>query len=141
MDSSTNAQANNNNNNNNRRDFKKRKRKWKRKERNTKQNKKNDQIKSRMMNDEAPIHITEALVIAAIDENIHWDCAYFLLRREPDVLQKLLQSTPPAAGSSYNHDGDDDDDDDEGNDGSNDVLGCKNDELEQKTKESTIRYE
>jgi hypothetical protein len=32
---------------------------------------KNDQIKSRMMNDEAPIHITEALVIAAIDENIH----------------------------------------------------------------------
>ena len=80
---------------------------------------KNDQIKSRMMNDEAPIHITEALVIAAIDENIHLDCAYFLLRREPDVLQKLLQSTPAAAGSSYNHDGDDDD---EGNDGSNNVL-------------------
>jgi hypothetical protein len=32
------------------------------------------------------INTVEALVMAAIDENIHLDCVYFLLRRQPDVL-------------------------------------------------------
>ena len=32
----------------------------------------------------------EALVLAVIDERIDLDCVYFLLRREPDMLQKLL---------------------------------------------------
>ncbi|OEU12748.1 hypothetical protein FRACYDRAFT_270462 [Fragilariopsis cylindrus CCMP1102] len=37
-----------------------------------------------------PLNIEEALLSAAIDENIHLDCVYFLLRREPDILRKLL---------------------------------------------------
>jgi hypothetical protein len=36
------------------------------------------------------INIVEALVMAAIDESIHLDCVYFLLRRQPDLLVKLL---------------------------------------------------
>jgi hypothetical protein len=44
-----------------------------------------------------PLNIVEALITAAIDENIHLDCVYFLFRREPDVLQKLPSSVPPAA--------------------------------------------
>ncbi|OEU14838.1 hypothetical protein FRACYDRAFT_241395 [Fragilariopsis cylindrus CCMP1102] len=39
---------------------------------------------------DTPINISEALVMSAIDEDIHLDCVYFLLRREPDVLVKLL---------------------------------------------------
>ena len=39
---------------------------------------------------DTPINISEALVMAAIDEDIHLDCVYFLLRREPDVLVELL---------------------------------------------------
>jgi hypothetical protein len=39
-----------------------------------------------------PINIAEVLITAAIDENMHLDCVYFLLRREPDVLQRLLSS-------------------------------------------------
>ncbi|OEU10309.1 hypothetical protein FRACYDRAFT_247264 [Fragilariopsis cylindrus CCMP1102] len=42
------------------------------------------------------INTTEALITAAIDEDIHLDCAYFLLRREPDILHKLLLSTQAA---------------------------------------------
>jgi len=42
------------------------------------------------------LNILMALVMAAIDENIHLDCVYFLLRREPDILQKLPSSTPVA---------------------------------------------
>ena len=41
---------------------------------------------------DTPINTTEALIMAAIDENIHLDCVYFLLRREPDILHKLLSS-------------------------------------------------
>jgi hypothetical protein len=40
-----------------------------------------------------PLNIEEALLSAAIDENIHLDCVYFLLRREPDILQKVLSSS------------------------------------------------
>jgi hypothetical protein len=39
------------------------------------------------------LNIEEALILAAIDKHIHLDCVYFLLRREPGVLQKLLSST------------------------------------------------
>jgi hypothetical protein len=37
--------------------------------------------------------LPDALITAAIDENIHLDCIYFLLRREPDVVVKLLSSS------------------------------------------------
>jgi hypothetical protein len=42
--------------------------------------------------DTPPLHVVNALMTAAIDENIHLDCVYFLLRRQPDILQKLLSS-------------------------------------------------
>ena len=36
-----------------------------------------------------PINIVKVLVMAVnVDECIHLDCIYFLLRREPDILQK-----------------------------------------------------
>ena len=38
------------------------------------------------------IIIAEALVISTIDEHIDLDGVHFLLRREPDVIQKLLSS-------------------------------------------------
>jgi hypothetical protein len=39
------------------------------------------------------LNINETLIMAAIDEKIHLDCVYFLMRREPDILQKLLLSS------------------------------------------------
>jgi hypothetical protein len=42
--------------------------------------------------DTPPLNIEEALMTAAIDKDIHLDCVYFLLRRQPDILQKLLSS-------------------------------------------------
>jgi hypothetical protein len=46
-----------------------------------------------------PINVEDALITAAIDENIHLDCVYFLLQRQPDVLVKLLLSQSVAASS------------------------------------------
>jgi hypothetical protein len=68
---------------------------------------------------DTPVNVAEALLPAAIDANIHLDCLYFLLRIEPDALQKLLSPLPVAAvamDSSNNGDGD------EGNDGDSNVL-------------------
>ncbi|OEU18796.1 hypothetical protein FRACYDRAFT_237076 [Fragilariopsis cylindrus CCMP1102] len=42
--------------------------------------------------DTPPLNVVEALMTAAVDEDIHLDCVYFLLRRQPDILQKLLSS-------------------------------------------------
>ncbi|OEU07386.1 hypothetical protein FRACYDRAFT_229549 [Fragilariopsis cylindrus CCMP1102] len=42
--------------------------------------------------DTPPLNVVDALMTAAIDEGIHLDCVYFLLRRQPDILQKLLSS-------------------------------------------------
>ena len=39
------------------------------------------------------VSIVMALTMAAIDENVHLDGVYFLIRREPDILQKLLSSS------------------------------------------------
>jgi hypothetical protein len=47
--------------------------------------------------DDGPYNIVDALLSAAIDEKVHLDGVYFLLRREPDVLQNLL---PFLAGTS-----------------------------------------
>ena len=49
--------------------------------------------------DTKPINTEEALLSAAIDENIHLDSVYFLLRRQPDVLAKLLSSHSSSTGS------------------------------------------
>jgi hypothetical protein len=45
------------------------------------------------------LNVGEALLSAAIDENSHLDCVYFLLRREPDVLVKL-QSQSQSSGTA-----------------------------------------
>ncbi|OEU07200.1 hypothetical protein FRACYDRAFT_251527 [Fragilariopsis cylindrus CCMP1102] len=47
-----------------------------------------------------PINSADALLSAAIDENVHVDGVYFLLRRDPDMLQKLLSSSPSSSTSS-----------------------------------------
>jgi hypothetical protein len=44
-----------------------------------------------------PLNIADALLSAAIDDGIHLDCVYFLLRREPDVLQKLISAKAESA--------------------------------------------
>jgi hypothetical protein len=41
-----------------------------------------------------PLNVAEALLFAAIDEDVHLDCVYFLLRRHPFVLQELLSPLP-----------------------------------------------
>ncbi|OEU23212.1 hypothetical protein FRACYDRAFT_233381 [Fragilariopsis cylindrus CCMP1102] len=46
-----------------------------------------------------PFNIVEALMMAATDENVHLDCVYFLIRREPDILQKLLSSLTSSSSS------------------------------------------
>ena len=52
------------------------------------------------------LHIFEALLSVAIDEEIHLDCVYFLLRREPDVLVNFMMSS--SVGVSCSNDDDDD---------------------------------
>jgi hypothetical protein len=44
-----------------------------------------------------PYNIVDALITAAIDEDVHLDCVYFLLRRHPDLLVKLLPSSESTA--------------------------------------------
>jgi hypothetical protein len=66
-----------------------------------------------------PINVEEALIMAAIDENIHLDCVYFLERRQPDILQKLLSQSSPSTpvDSSSNIDNSNNRDDDDNDDG------------------------
>ena len=59
-------------------------------------------------------NISEALITAAINKNIHLDCVYVLIQRQPDILQKLLPSTMQVAAGSNNNN--DEDGCDEGND-------------------------
>merc|ERR1719162_1573864 len=63
-----------------------------------------EEILTRYHSEGTPLHIEEALMVAAADENVHLDCSYFLLRREPDVLVRLL-SRPHIYNN--NDDGDD----------------------------------
>jgi hypothetical protein len=76
------------------------------------------------------LSIAKALVISATDKNIHLDCVYFLLRREPDVLQKLLPSTPVAVAGVMDNSNNVDDDDENNNVSNND----ENDDNLSKTK-------
>ena len=47
-----------------------------------------------------PINSADALLSAAFDETVHLDGVYFLLRRDPDMLHKLLSSSPSASTST-----------------------------------------
>ena len=55
--------------------------------------------------DSTPLNVVEALITAAIDEDIHLDCVYYLIRREPNVLQKLLSPTVAVVAFDNNDDG------------------------------------
>jgi hypothetical protein len=61
-----------------------------------------------------PYDVVDALINAAIDENIHLDCVYFLIRRHPDVIVKLLSklssSAAAAAAAAVSTSNDDDND-------------------------------
>jgi hypothetical protein len=75
-------------------------------------------------NSDVPFNIADALLPAIVNEKIHLDCAYFLLRREPDVLQKLLlsSSASPSVASTVmgsTNDGNGNDNSDDDNSGSN----------------------
>ncbi|OEU12976.1 hypothetical protein FRACYDRAFT_243278 [Fragilariopsis cylindrus CCMP1102] len=74
-------------------------------------------------NHASPLNIVEALMMAAIDENVHIDCVYFLIRREPDILVKLLSNPSPlaiTAVSNRNNNNDNDKNDDSNYNNSND---------------------
>merc|ERR1712007_320296 len=49
---------------------------------------------------ETPINSMDALMLAAIDEHIHLDGVYFVLRRQPDVLTRML---PPRLTNNNNN--------------------------------------
>jgi len=42
----------------------------------------------------------ETILTAAIDDNIHVDCVYFLLRRHPDILLKILSTTSSSSSEA-----------------------------------------
>jgi hypothetical protein len=52
---------------------------------------------------DTPMNVAEVLVSAAIDKNIHLDCVYFLLRRQPDILQKLLSNSSATVAVTNNN--------------------------------------
>jgi hypothetical protein len=54
---------------------------------------------------DTPLNIADTLLSAAIDDSIHLDCVYFLLRRQPDVLQKLLSAKAETAEATVTADG------------------------------------
>ena len=57
-----------------------------------------------------PYNVVDAFIMAAINESVHLDCVYFLLRRQPDVLVKLLSQSSSSNDDDDNiisHDGED----------------------------------
>ena len=53
-----------------------------------------------------PIHLIDAILLAAIDDSIHLDGVYLLLRRQPDgVLSQLRQQSGLSANDVENEDG------------------------------------
>jgi len=100
-----------------------------------------EEILTRYHSEGTPLHIVEALMETAVDENIHLDGSYFLLRREPDLLMRLLSGPH----NNNNNNGDDDGgggncgdnhndgndiDDDEGHDDDHDGDGSDGDDDE-----------
>jgi len=69
-----------------------------------------------------PINNVHAMMLAATDERIHLDGVYFVLRRQPDVLMRMLRrrlinnnnNSHRTRGQDNNVDDNDDDDDDDG---------------------------
>jgi len=70
-----------------------------------------DEILPRYAQD-TPLNSMEALIVAAVDDTIHFDCVYFLIRREPDLVLRLL----PWGRKNNNNNGGGGGNDDDGND-------------------------
>merc|ERR1712183_905561 len=47
-----------------------------------------------------PVNSMDTLLLAAIDERIHLDCVYFLLRRAPDALIRMVVSTSTSTNNT-----------------------------------------
>merc|ERR1712238_188929 len=83
------------------------------------------------------LNIIEALMMAAIDNDIHLDCVLFLMQREPGVIVKLLSKSinnnnnnnnvGESGGVGHDCDCDDDNDEDE-NDSDNGKEVSRNDD-------------
>jgi hypothetical protein len=72
------------------------------------------------------LNIVDALLSAAIDENVDLDCVYFLMRRHPDILMKLLPQLSSGMSSTTVVSASKNDDDANGNSNSNSTS--KNDD-------------
>ncbi|OEU05943.1 hypothetical protein FRACYDRAFT_257327 [Fragilariopsis cylindrus CCMP1102] len=72
------------------------------------------------------LNIVDALLSAAIDEYVHLDCVYFLTRRHPDILMKLLPQLSSGMSSTTVVLASKNDDDANGNSNSNSTS--KNDD-------------
>ena len=57
---------------------------------------------------DTPLNIADTLLSAAVDDDIHLDCVYFLLRRQPDVLQKMLSAKAETAEATVTAEGNED---------------------------------
>jgi len=74
--------------------------------------------------EETPLNIVDALLTAAIDDAIHLDCVFFLLRRQPDVLVDLLLGSTTTTNNNNNNSSDGDNGSDgNSNGGTNDSEG------------------
>jgi len=51
-------------------------------------------------NHASPLNIVDALMMAAIEENVHLDAVYTLIRRQPDILQKMLSDVDADADAT-----------------------------------------
>jgi len=54
------------------------------------------------------LNIADALMLSALDDNVHLDCTFLLLRRHPDVLVQLLHVAEPNNNSNNNINNNDD---------------------------------
>jgi len=87
-----------------------------------------------------PLNTVKALMMAAINDDIHLDCVLFLMQREPDVIVKLLSKSinnnnnnddnvgESGGDGGVGHDYDDDNDEDENENGK--VISSNNGDID-----------
>merc|ERR1712176_621166 len=56
---------------------------------------------------EHPYDAAQALLSAAVDQSVDLDCVYFILRREPDVMSRLLSAKGAVLSRSNSDNGND----------------------------------
>ena len=85
-----------------------------------------DIIEDTLNNADIQINTVEALVMAAINGNVDLDCFYFLFRREPHVLVRLL----PLGPNNNNNNNNDDDGSGDGGGGNHNDSNDGNDDVD-----------